>query len=124
MLQADIRLTEVRIPADNRLAGARTFADTGRCLVKSRQTIAWEGLGHAIAAYECALAYAKQREQFGRPLATFQLVQDKLSNMLADITGMQLICLRMAQLHTEGRVRLEHASLAKLNTAAGARRVC
>jgi glutaryl-CoA dehydrogenase len=122
--QAQIRLDNVRIPADNRLEQARTFADTNRCLVKSRQTIAWEGLGHAVAAYECALAYAKRREQFGRPLAKFQLVQDKLSNMLADITGMQLICLRMAQLHAEGRVRLEHASLAKLNTAAGARRVC
>jgi glutaryl-CoA dehydrogenase len=122
--QADIRLNGVRVPLENRLAMARTFADTNRALTKSRQTIAWEGLGHAIAAFECALAYAKRREQFGQPIAGFQLVQDKLSNMLADITGMQLICLRMAQLQEEGRVRLEHAALAKLNTAAGARRVC
>ena len=117
--QADIRLDGVRIPLDNRLAGARTFADTGRCLTKSRQSIAWEGLGHAIGAYECALAYAKRREQFGRPIAGFQLVQDKLSHMLADITGMQLTCLRLAQLQAAGRVRLEHAALAKLQTAAG-----
>jgi glutaryl-CoA dehydrogenase len=122
--QADIRLNGVRVPADNRLAESRSFADTSRCLTKSRQTIAWEGLGHAVAAFECALEYAKRRQQFGRPIASFQLVQDKLSNMLADITGMQLICLRMAQLQQEGRVRLEHAALAKLNTAAGARRVC
>jgi glutaryl-CoA dehydrogenase len=122
--QADIRLSGVRVPADHRLAGSRSFADTGRCLTKSRQTIAWEGLGHAVAAFECALAYAKRRQQFGKPIASFQLVQDKLSNMLADITGMQLICLRMAQLQQEGSVRLEHAALAKLNTAAGARRVC
>lgn len=122
--QAEIRLEDVRVPVDNRLAGSRTFADTNRCLTKSRQTIAWEGLGHAIAAYECALAYAKRREQFGKPLAGFQLVQEKLSHMVADITAMQLTCLRMAQLHAEGRVRLEHASLAKLNTAEGARRVC
>jgi glutaryl-CoA dehydrogenase len=122
--QADIRLDEVRVPLDNRLASSRTFADTNRCLTKSRQTIAWEGLGHAIAAYECALAYSKRREQFGQRIAGFQLVQDKLSHMVADITGMQLICLRMAQLHADGRLRLEHASLAKLNTAAGARRVC
>jgi glutaryl-CoA dehydrogenase len=122
--QADIRLSAVRVPLENRLAESRTFADTGRCLTKSRQTIAWEGLGHAIAAYECALAYAKRREQFGRPIAGFQLVQDKLSHMLSDITGMQLTCLRMAQLHAEGRVALQHAALAKLNTAAGARRVC
>ena len=122
--QADIRLDGVRIPLGNRLAEARTFADTARCLTKSRQSIAWEGLGHAIGAYECALAYAKQREQFGRPIAGFQLVQDKLSNMLADITGMQLTCLRLAQLQAAGQVRLEHAALAKLQTAAGARRVC
>jgi glutaryl-CoA dehydrogenase len=123
-LQAQIRLNNVRVPADHRLVNSRTFADTSRCLTKSRQTIAWEGLGHAIAAYECALAYAKRREQFGKPLAAFQLVQDKLSHMLADITGMQLICLRLAQLQAVGRVRLEHAALAKLNTASGARRVC
>jgi glutaryl-CoA dehydrogenase len=122
--QADIRLENVRVPADNRLANSRTFADTSRCLTKSRQTVAWEALGHAIAAYECALAYAKQRKQFGRRIAGFQLIQDKLSHMVADITGMQLICLRMAQLQAEGRVGLEHASLAKLNTATGARRVC
>ncbi|WP_214366554.1 acyl-CoA dehydrogenase family protein [Pseudonocardia sp. H11422] len=122
--QADITLNGVRIPLGNRLAGSRTWADTGRCLTKSRQAIAWEGLGHAIGAYECALAYAKRREQFGRPIAAFQLVQDKLSNMLSDITGMQLTCLRLAQLHDQGRVQLEHAALAKLQTASGARRVC
>jgi glutaryl-CoA dehydrogenase len=122
--QADIRLNEVRIPLGNRLAGARTFADTNRCLTKSRQSIAWEGLGHAIGAYECALAYAQRREQFGRPIAAFQLVQDKLSHMLSDITGMQLTCFRMAQLQEEGRLRLEHAALAKLQTASAARRVC
>jgi glutaryl-CoA dehydrogenase len=122
--QAHIHLKGVRVPLENRLADSRTFADTSRCLTKSRQTIAWEGLGHAIAAYECALAYVRRREQFGKPLAAFQLIQDKLSNMVADITGMQLICLRLAQLQAEGRVRLEHAALAKLNTAAGARRVC
>ena len=122
--QADIRLNSVRIPAGNRLAGARTFADTNRCLTKSRQSIAWEGLGHAIGAYECALAYALRREQFGRPIAGFQLVQDKLSHMLSDITGMQLTCFRMAALQEEGRLKLEHAALAKLQTASAARRVC
>jgi glutaryl-CoA dehydrogenase len=122
--QADITLDGVRVPADHRLALARTFADTNRCLARSRQLVAWEGLGHAIGAYECALAYARRREQFGRPIAAFQLVQDKLSHMLADITGMQLLCVRLAQLEEQGRVRLEHAALAKLQTASAARRVC
>ena len=103
-LQAQIRLGQRRVPA-HRLANSRTFADTARCLTKSRQTIAWEGLGHAIAAYECALAYVKRRKQFGKPLTAFQLVQDKLSHMVADITGMQLTGLRLAQLQAEGRVR-------------------
>jgi glutaryl-CoA dehydrogenase len=122
--QADIRLDGVRIPLGNRLASARSFADTNRVLAKSRQSIAWEGLGHAIGAYECALAYAQRREQFGRPIAAFQLVQDKLSHMLSDITGMQLTCFRMAQLQQQGSLKLEHAALAKLQTASAARRVC
>ena len=122
--QADIRIDDLRVPLANRLAGSRSFSDTNRVLTKSRQSIAWEGLGHAIGAYECALAYALRREQFGRPIAAFQLVQDKLSHMLSDITGMQLTCFRMAQLHQQGRLKLEHAALAKLQTAAAARRVC
>jgi glutaryl-CoA dehydrogenase len=124
MINADIRLDEVRVPLENRLALSRTFADTSCCLTKSRQSIAWDALGHAVAAYECTLAYVKRREQFGQPLAGFQIVQDKLANMVSDITGMQMMCVRLAQLESEGRVRLEHAALAKLNTAAGARRVC
>ena len=122
--QAEITLRGVRIPADNRLAEARTFADTGRVLTHSRQGVAWEALGHALAAYEAAVAYAGERRQFGRPIASFQLVQDKLSHMLADITSMQLLCLRLAHLDALGRVTLAHASLAKLQTAAAARRVC
>ncbi len=122
--QAEITLTGVRVPAEARLEGSRSFADTSRVLATSRQTVAWEGLGHAIAAYECAVAYAGQRKQFGRPIASFQLVQDKLSHMLSDITSMQTLCFRLAQLQDEGRVTLGLASLAKLHTASGARRVC
>lgn len=122
--QAQIELDGVRVGADCRLALARTWTDTNRVLAKSRQTVAWEALGHAVAAYDAAVTYALHRRQFGRPLARFQLVQDKLSHMLADITGMQTMCVRMSQLQTEGRAALEHAALTKLATAAGARRVC
>ena len=122
--QAQIRLDGVRVPADARLAKSRTWDDTNFVLAKSRQTVAWEALGHAVAAYEAALTYSLRREQFGRPLARFQLVQDKLSHMLSDITGMQLMCTRMSQLQAEGRVSIEHAALAKLNTGDAARRVC
>lgn len=122
--QAQILLDGVRVGSDARLAGSRSFADTNKVLAKSRQTVAWEALGHAIAAYEAAVSYALRREQFGRPLARFQLVQDKLSHMLSDITGMQQLCVRMSQLQADGRASLEHAALAKLHTAAAARRVC
>jgi glutaryl-CoA dehydrogenase len=122
--QAEIRLDAVRVSADARLAKARTWDDANYVLAKSRQTVAWEAVGHAIAAYEAALTYALRRQQFGRVLARFQLIQDKLSHMLSDITGMQLMCTRMSQLQAEGRVSIEHAALAKLNTGDAARRVC
>ena len=67
--------------ADARLAKARTWDDTTVVLAKSRQTVVWEALGQAIAAYEAALTYSLRQEQFGRPLARFQLIQDKLSHM-------------------------------------------
>src|SRR6202171_794785 len=122
--QPKIRLDGVGVPAGARLTKARTWDDTNYVLAKSRQTVAWEALGHAVAAYEAALTYSLRREQFGRPLARFQLIQDKLAHMLSDITGMQLMCTRMSQLQARGRVSIEHAALAKLNTGDGARRVC
>lgn len=121
--QAEIELAGVRVPAENRLAHARSFADTTRVLTKSRQNVAWEGLGHATAAYEAAVAYVRQRRQFGKPLAAFQLVQNKLSHMLAEIVSMQFLCVRLAQLQGQGAVDLSMAALAKLNTASAARRV-
>ncbi|OLT22769.1 acyl-CoA dehydrogenase [Ornithinimicrobium sp. CNJ-824] len=121
--QAHIRLDGVRVPAGNRLAGARTFEDTNRVLARSRQTVAWEALGHAVAAYEGALTYARRREQFGRPLAHNQLVQDDLARMVTLITSMQLMCTRMSQLEEQGRCTLEHAAMAKLHTTTAAREV-
>ncbi|MEO9139680.1 MAG: acyl-CoA dehydrogenase family protein [Jatrophihabitans sp.] len=121
--QAEIRLDGVRVPVDNRLVESRTFADTARVLTKSRQNVAWEAVGHAIAAYEAAIGYVMQRRQFGKPLAGFQLVQNKLSGMVSDIVGMQLMCLRLAQLQDQGKADLAMASLAKLHTASAARRV-
>ena len=121
--QAEISLTAVRVPVENRLAQARTFADTAAVLTKSRQNVAWEGLGHATAAYEAAVSYVAQRQQFGKPLAAFQLVQNKLSLMLSDIVGMQFLCVRLAQLQAQGKADLPTAALAKLHTASAARRV-
>ncbi|MFB9378276.1 acyl-CoA dehydrogenase family protein [Kineococcus gynurae] len=120
---AHITLTGVRVPAANKLPGARSFKDTGRVLSATRAGIAWGALGHATAAYETALAYAVQRKQFGQPLASFQLVQDKLVRMLAEVTAMQLYCLRVSRLAEQGRLTDTQASLAKVNGTRKAREV-
>jgi glutaryl-CoA dehydrogenase len=122
--QANIQLDGVRIPAENRLVKARSFKDTSRFLAHSRQGVAWEALGHAEAAYVYALEYALERKQFGRPIAGFQLIQDKLARMLAEITTMRLLCMRLAELSEAGQASLAASSLAKLHTASAARRVC
>jgi glutaryl-CoA dehydrogenase len=121
--QADITLTNVRVPVKNRLAFSRSFEDTARVLTETRPGIAWHAVGHAMAAYEIALSYAKERIQFGKPLASFQIIQNKLAVMLANLTSMQLICLRLAQLQAEGKLTDARASLAKMNNARLAREV-
>jgi glutaryl-CoA dehydrogenase len=121
--QADITLDSVRVPAANRLAGATGFGATAKVLTATRAGVAWEAAGHAMAAYEAALAYAADRVQFGRPIASFQLVQARLAKMLAEVTSMQLLCVRLAQLAAAGRMTEGMASLAKMNNAAKARQV-
>jgi glutaryl-CoA dehydrogenase len=122
--QPDIVLRDVRVPLGNKLAGAHSFRDATRVLTSTRGGAAWESLGHAVAAYELALSYAMERAQFGKPIASFQLVQHKLATMLAEITSMQLYCFRMAQLQEQGRWTGPMASLAKMNHAQKARQVC
>lgn len=121
--QTDITLTDVHVPVESRLALSRSFKDTGRVLTATRSGVAWEAVGHAMAAYEIALAYAKERIQFGKPLASFQIIQNKLSTMLANVTTMQLLCLRLSQLQAEGKMTDAMASLAKMNNARHAREV-
>lgn len=121
--QTDITFTGARIPATNRLAGARTFRDTSSVLTATRSGVAWEAIGHAVAAYEIALLYARERTQFGKPLASFQIIQNKLASMLANVTTMQLLCLRLGQLQTAGAMTEGMASLAKMHNARLAREV-
>jgi glutaryl-CoA dehydrogenase len=122
-VQADMKLDNIRVPAENRLPGANSFKDATRALAIVRCGVAWEALGHAVASYEAAVAYAKERKQFGKPLASYQLVQDKLAKMLGDICGMQLVCLRLSQLAEEGKMTDTMASLAKMDNARKARRI-
>jgi glutaryl-CoA dehydrogenase len=120
---ADIELAGVRVPVSSRLPGARTFKDTGRVLVATRQTCAWAALGHAVGAYDAALTYCRERRQFGKPLVSFQIVQQKLVKMLAEVTAMQLYCLRLGQLIEGNRLTDTIAGLAKMNNTSKARQV-
>jgi glutaryl-CoA dehydrogenase len=121
--QAEITLTDVRVPEGNRLPGANSFKDTGRVLAGTRNAVAWAALGHATAAYEIAVAYCRQRIQFGKPLVSFQIVQDRLVKMLAEVCSMQLYCLRLGRLIEEGRMTDTIAAIAKMNNTRKARQV-
>jgi glutaryl-CoA dehydrogenase len=121
--QADIDLVDVPVPEDNRLPGARRFADAARVLAGTRNTVAWSALGHAVAAYDAARSYAAARVQFGRPLVSFQIVQERLVRMLAEVCGMQLYCLRLGRLTQEGALSDTIAALAKMHNTSKARQV-
>jgi glutaryl-CoA dehydrogenase len=121
--QAEITLTDVRVPVENKLANCHSFKDVSQVLDRTRYTVAWRALGLATASYELALAHALGRQQFGQPIAGFQLVQDKLARMLAEITSMQLMCWRLSKLADAGRMTAAMASLAKMNHAAKARAI-
>ncbi|MFC9625428.1 acyl-CoA dehydrogenase family protein [Streptomyces sp. NPDC056930] len=120
---AQISLKDVRVPAENRLAEGHTFRDTEKVLLASRFCVAWESVGAAIAGYETALAYAKQRHQFGMPLAAFQLIQYRLARMLADITDMVCMNHRLSQLLDEGKFSMPRVALAKMHYTERARAI-
>lgn len=121
--QAEITLTDVRVGDDARLPGVSTFKDAARVLVATRVNVGWSALGHATAMFEAALAYARQREQFGKPLGAHQMVQERLAQMLDEVTAMQTRCVAVARLQAAGRLRDEQASLLKYACTRGARRV-
>lgn len=121
--QAHIAMDEVRLPADAVLPGTHTFKDASVVLFATRSGVAWSALGHATACYEIARTYATERMQFGKPLAKFQMVQERLAQMLDELTAMQLYCRRLADLESSGGLRPTQASLAKYHNTRAARRV-
>jgi glutaryl-CoA dehydrogenase len=108
-----ITLENCVVPEANRLQIDTSFRDTARVLRMTRAFVAWEAVGCAIGAYEHALAYAQTREQFGKPIGKFQLIQDLLVKMLGNITASLCMVVRLSQLQDEGKLKDEHASLAK-----------
>lgn len=121
--QAHIALDGVRLPLEAVLPGTRSFKDASTVLYSTRSGVAWSALGHATACYEAALSYAQQRIQFGKPLARFQMVQERLAQMLEELTAMQLYCRHLADLEASGQLRPTQASLAKYHNTRAARRI-
>lgn len=126
-----ITMENCRIPEENRLQGDNSFRDTAKVLRGTRYFVSWEATGCAMGAYENALKYAQERLQFGKPIGSFQLIQDLLAKMLGNITASQCLVVRMAQLEAEGKMTDAHAALSKAfctakcrETVAWAREVC
>ncbi len=113
---AEIHLRDVRVPEENRLQQAESFRTTADVLRVTRMGVAWQAAGCARGAFEHALRYTKAREQFGRPIASFQLVQDLLVKMLANVTAATAMNARASQLQDAGLLRDEHASLCKAHS--------
>lgn len=116
-----ITMDNCRIPEENRLQNGTSFRDTARVLKMTRYLVGWEATGCAMGAYENALKYAQERFQFGKPIGSFQLVQDLLAKMLANITASQCMVVRTAQLHAEGKLTDARAALAKAFTTSKCR---
>ncbi len=110
---ASITLDGVRVPEASRLQNASSFLDTAKVLRLTRAGVAWMAVGCARGAYEHALAYSKERQQFGRPIAGFQLVQDQLVRMLANVTASACLCVRLSQLQDAGLADDQQSALAK-----------
>jgi glutaryl-CoA dehydrogenase len=110
---ADITLENVRIPESLRLQNANSFRDTAAVLRLTRAEVAWAAVGVAVGAYEAALAYTQERIQFGKPIASHQLVQQHLAEMMGNITASVALCTRVSEMLDEGTQKDEHAALAK-----------
>ncbi|GLR83608.1 acyl-CoA dehydrogenase family protein [Bradyrhizobium iriomotense] len=109
----EITMKDVRVPEANRLQAGNSFRDTARVLRMTRYMVGWASTGAQMGAFENTLAYTQSRLQFGKPIASFQLVQDLLAKMLGNLTACQCLMLRLAQLDDEGKLGDHHAALAK-----------
>jgi glutaryl-CoA dehydrogenase len=119
-IQCDIHLEEVRLPESAMLPEARGLGGPFACLGEARYGIIWGSMGAARDCYESALAYAREREQFGKPIASFQLVQQKLVNMLIEVGKGTLLALHIGRMKDAGTLKPEHVSFGKLNNVRGA----
>jgi len=115
---SDLIMDDVVIPEENLLPKSRGLKSPLMCLNQARYGIAWGGLGAAMACFDCAVEYTKGRTQFGKPIAGFQLVQEKLAHMVTEITKGQLLAWRLGRLKDEGKLHFAQTSMAKRNNVA------
>ncbi|MGO3226801.1 MAG: acyl-CoA dehydrogenase family protein [Agrococcus casei] len=120
---ADITLTDVRVPESMRLQGANSFKDTARVLKLTRAEVAWLSIGVMTGAYEAAVNYAKERKQFGKPIGQHQLVQEMLAKSLANITASIAMCTQVSRMLDEDRQGDAHSAMAKMFVTARMREV-
>jgi Acyl-CoA dehydrogenases len=112
---SDLIMDDVVVPEENLLPKSDGLKSPLMCLNQARYGIAWGGIGAAQACYDCAVEYTKGRTQFDKPIAAFQLVQEKLANMLTEITKAQLLAWRLGRLKDEGKLHFTQTSMAKRN---------
>ena len=121
--QTHITMTDCHVPGSARLPQAEGLGSTLSVLTHSRYGVGWDGLGQAADCYETALAYAKEREQFGQPIASFQLVQQRLVEMVNEISLSQLLSIHIGRLKDAGELDPATVSMFKMNNVAKARRI-
>ncbi len=112
---SELIFQDCMIPKENAFPKTDGLKSPLMCLNQARYGIAWGGIGAAMACYDTALNYAKSRIQFGKPIASFQLTQEKLANMVTEITKAQLLCLQLGRLKDAGKLRFQQVSMAKRN---------
>ena len=120
--QTHITMKDCRVPEDARLPGAKGLGSTLSVLTHSRYGVGWDGLGQASDCYETALSYTKEREQFGSPIASYQLVQARLVEMVNEVSLSQLLSIHMGRLKDAGELDAATVSMFKMNNVAKARR--
>jgi glutaryl-CoA dehydrogenase len=121
--QTHIKLEDCHVPKEARLPEAKGLGTTLSVLTHSRYGVAWNGLGQAMDCYETALAYAKERKQFGQPIASFQLVQQKLVHMVNEISLAQLLSIHIGRMKDAGNLDPTTVSMFKMNNVAKARQI-
>ncbi len=112
---SELIFQDVHIPKENRLPNGSGLRLPLSCLSQARYGIAWGAIGAAMACYDAALSYAKTRIQFDKPIASFQLTQERLVRMVTEITKAQLLCLQLGRLKDKGKARFQQISMAKMN---------